>query len=189
MWDGTIFILSHETQPFFGQEDNTWNNEPIKLCYTYKQCLQSLAQLVYKQFSHHVCVPSAINKHSLMSTYPNDQPVQNIISYSEFVAGIRAAYIFLLNKRHPWRNWRRQWTRSMKECCMEKFLGGFETQRMSRLQKFCQNDTFHFEMLLQTICCKISWTDTKYWAASPLSIWLTVMLTYLALPEGISTLL
>jgi hypothetical protein len=50
--------------------------------------LQSLAQPVYKQFSQNVCGPSAINKHSLMSTYPNDQPVQNIISYSEFVAGI-----------------------------------------------------------------------------------------------------
>ena len=31
MCDGTLFILSHETQLFFGQKDNTWNNETMKL--------------------------------------------------------------------------------------------------------------------------------------------------------------
>jgi hypothetical protein len=33
---------------------------------------------------------------------------------------------------------------SIKICCMEKSFGKSETQRMSRLQKFCQNDTFQF---------------------------------------------
>ena len=54
-------------------------------------------------------------------------------SKHNFIQRICAAYRFLLNKRHPWRNWRRWQTRSMKECCMEKSFGRFETQRMSRL--------------------------------------------------------
>jgi len=123
---------------------NPWNCSSLELIHTYKQCLQSLAQPVNNQFSHHVCGTLAVNIHSLMSTYPNDQPVQNIISYSEFVAGICAAYIFLLKKKHSWRNWRRWQIGSMKECCMEKTFGRFETKRMSWLQKFCQNDTYQF---------------------------------------------
>ena len=88
-------------------------------------CFQTISS--QQTLSHvHISHWSASSKHDFIYTW------------------IWAAYILLLNKGHPWRNWTWWWTRSMKECGMEKTFGKFETKRMSWVQKFCHNDTFRF---------------------------------------------
>ena len=50
-----------------------------------------MTELVYEQFAYR-------RRTLLRVQYPTDQPVQNIMSYRECVAGICAAYVFLLMK-------------------------------------------------------------------------------------------
>jgi len=145
MSDGTIFILSHETQLFFGQEDNMWNNKPMKLFFlrarTHLQTMFAKFGTTCLQTVFTPCLQNISSQQTLSHVHISQWSAS---SKHHFIQWICAAYIFLLNKRHPWRNWRRWQTRSMKECCMEKSFGRFETQRMSWLQKWCQNDTFQF---------------------------------------------
>jgi len=45
---------------------------------------------------------SAVNKQRVQSIHPIDQPVENIMSYTECEAGICPVYVFLLNSRQKW---------------------------------------------------------------------------------------
>lgn len=133
-----------------------------------------------------------VHEHSFASTYPTNQSLLNIMLYSECIAGICAAYIFLLIERHWWRNWRHwQNTYFLNEGTWygENLLADLNLQDGADFRNFVRMTPYDFEKSLQIIRCKISQTDTQYRAAIPPSIQLAVMLRYLASGESFTSLM
>jgi hypothetical protein len=112
--------------------------------------------------------------------------VQDIMSYSECVAGICTAHVFLLNERRRRRNWRRWWTWHFlnKGTGYGENLAYLKLEDGAGFRNFVRMTLSDFEILLQIIGSKISGTETKYRTPIPPSIRLAVTVRYLAAGES-----